>query len=408
MGNPIKSKRILLCLTGSIACYKAADLASKLCQMGALVDTILTQSAQQFITPLTLQSVTGRRAYIDTDLWGSEGHVLHVGLAHTADLLVIAPATANTIAKMAHGLAENLLSVTVLASRCPILVAPAMDGGMYSHSATQANLEILRERGITIIGPVEGHLASGLSGMGRMVEPATLIGHIRLLLAREGPFKARKIVVTAGGTQEPIDPVRIISNRSSGKQGFALAQAALDLGAEVDLITAPVHLETPVGARQIEVGTTQEMLLAVRESTRQADTLLMAAAVADFQPTHASDQKIKKESGPPLVELKPTPDILKDIAKQKSKTGYPKVTVGFAAESQKLIENAAAKLASKHLDFIVANDITAGDAGFAAETNRVSLLNAKGEIENLPLMSKYEVAEVVLDRVLAILQEQGL
>ncbi len=407
MGNPIHSKRILLGLTGSIACYKGADLASKLSQMGALVDTLLTQSAQQFISQLTMQSVTGRRAYTDSDLWGSEGHVLHIGLAHNADLLVVAPATANTLAKMAQGLADNLLSVTALAARCPVLVAPAMDGGMYSHPATQANLETLRGRGVILLGPVEGHLASGQSGLGRMVEPAELVGHIRWVLARGGPLEARKIVVTAGGTQEPIDPVRVISNRSSGKQGFALAQAALDLGAEVDLITGPVDLDAPVGARRVNVRTTEEMLSAVRESTIRADALLMAAAVADFKPSLSSDQKIKKESGPPLVELVPTSDILRDIAEQKSKTGYPKITVGFAAESQKLIEYAGVKLASKRLDFIVANDITAGDAGFAADTNRVSLLDAQGEIENLPLMSKYEVAEAVLERVLAILQELG-
>lgn len=407
MGNPIHSKRILLGLTGSIACYKGVDLASKLSQMGALVDTLLTQSAQQFISQLTMQSVTGRRAYTDSDLWGSEGHVLHIGLAHNADLLVVAPATANTLAKMAQGLADNLLSVTALAARCPVLVAPAMDGGMYSHPATQANLETLRGRGVILLGPVEGHLASGQSGLGRMVEPAELVGHIRWVLARGGPLEARKIVVTAGGTQEPIDPVRVISNRSSGKQGFALAQAALDLGAEVDLITGPVDLDAPVGARRVNVRTTEEMLSAVRESTIRADALLMAAAVADFKPSLSSDQKIKKESGPPLVELVPTSDILRDIAEQKSKTGYPKITVGFAAESQKLIEYAGVKLASKRLDFIVANDITAGDAGFAADTNRVSLLDAQGEIENLPLMSKYEVAEAVLERVLAILQELG-
>lgn len=407
MGNPIKSKRILLGITGSIACYKAADLASKLSQMGALVDTLLTQSAQQFITPLTMQSVTGRKAYTDADLWGQEGHVLHIGLAYNADLLVIAPATANTLAKMAQGLADNLLSVTALAVRCPLVVAPAMDGGMYSHPATQANLDTLRKRSVTIVGPLEGHLASGQSGVGRMVEPYELLGHIRLVLAREGPLKKRKIVVTAGGTLEPIDPVRVISNRSSGKQGFALAQAALDLGAEVDLIAGPVQLETPVGARRINVNTAEEMLSAVREATRQADALLMAAAVADFKPIQVSEQKIKKESGPPRVELEPTPDILTEIAEQKSISGYPKVTVGFAAESQKLIVNAGVKLTSKKLDLIVANDITREDAGFAAETNLVSLLTAQGDVENLPLMSKYEVAEVVLERVRALLQDKG-
>ena len=406
MGNPIQSKRILLGLSGSIACYKAADLASRLSQMGGLVDAVLTQSALQFITPLTIQSVTSRRAYIDADLWGSEGHVLHIGLAHSADLLVIAPATANTLAKIALGIADNLLSLAALAARCPLLVAPAMDGGMYSHPATQANLDILRQRGVRIAGPAEGHLASGQSGVGRMMEPSEILGQARLALAQGGRLQGRKIVVTAGGTQEPVDPVRVLSNRSSGKQGFALAQAALDLGARVDLIAAPVPLETPAGARRIDVRTAEEMLSAVSDSVRDADALLMAAAVADFKPALRSEQKIKKDSGPPLLELAPTPDILQMVADQKAKTGYPRLSVGFAAESQQLIENARAKLAAKRLDLIVANDITAHDAGFSADTNRVSLLNARGEIESLALMSKYEVAEAVLERVIAILPKQ--
>ena len=407
MGNPIKTKRILLGITGSIACYKAADLASKLSQMGALVDAILTQSALQFITPLTLQSVTGRRVFTDSDLWDREGHVVHIGLAHNADLLVIAPATANTLAKIALGIADNLLSVAALAAPCPMLVAPAMDGGMFTHPATQANLEILRQRGAIIVGPAEGHLASGQLGVGRMVEPVDLLGHIRLALARGGLLQGRKIVVTAGGNQEPVDPVRVLSNRSSGKQGFALAQAALDLGAKVDLIAGPVCLETPVGARRMDVLTAEEMLSAVLESTPQADALIMAAAVADFKPARSASEKFKREAGPPRLELIPTPDILAAVADRKAKTGYPKVTVGFAAESQKVIESAGAKMRSKRVDIMVANDITALDAGFGADTNRVTLLDSRGEVESLPLMSKYEVAEAVLERVLAVLREQG-
>jgi len=400
MKNPVQDKHIILGVTGSIAGYKAADLASKLAQAGGLVDVILTAAAQQFITPLTFQSVTGRRAYTDADLWGSEGHVQHIGLGKDAELLVIAPASANTLAKLAHGIADNLLSLTALAATCPILIAPAMDGGMFSHPATQANLELLRQRKVEVVGPAEGHLASGLVGIGRMVETEQLLGHIRYLLARDGPLRGRRIVVTAGGTQEPIDPVRSITNRSSGKQGFALAQAALDLGASVTIIAGSTGLAAPVGALRVDVRTAQEMLEAVMAAVQQADALVMAAAVADFRPAAPAGQKIKKEAGVPEIHLAPTPDILAAVAGTKGQTGWPRVTVGFAAESQSLIENATAKLVAKKLDMIVANNIGSGDAGFAVDTNRVTLLFADGRREDLPLMEKVQVAGLVMDYVL--------
>jgi phosphopantothenoylcysteine decarboxylase/phosphopantothenate--cysteine ligase len=406
MTNPLKDKRILLGVTGSIACYKSADLASKLSQAGALVDVILTTAATQFITPLTFQAVTGRRAYVEADLWGSEGHVLHIGLARAADILVIAPASANTLAKLAHGLADNLLTLTGLAVHCPVLVAPAMDGGMYNHPATQANLDLLRQRGVIIVGPAEGHLASGLSGPGRMVEPQELFGHIRLRLSRNGPMQGRKVVVTAGGTQEAIDPVRVIANRSSGKQGFALAQAALDLGAEVTLIAAATSLPTPIGAHRVDVRSAQEMRDAVLQAIPEADVLLMAAAVADFRPVSVANQKIKRESATLEITLEPTPDILQEVARYKSEHGFPRVSVGFAAESQHLLDNARAKLQKKKLDLIAANDITAPNAGFAVDTNRVTLLDAQGGVEPLPLMSKDDVAEVILHRVIQLLAER--
>lgn len=399
MATPFQNKQLILGVTGSIAAYKAADLASKLAQAGSLVDVILTASALQFITPLTFQSVTGRRAYTDADLWGSEGHVQHIGLGKGADLLVVAPASANTLARLAHGLADNLLTVTALAARCPLLVAPAMDGGMFSHPATQANLQTLRERGAIVVGPAEGHLASGLVGVGRMVEPFDLLGHIRLALGGAGPLKGVKVVVTAGGTQEPIDPVRAITNRSSGKQGFALAQAALDLGAEVVLIAGPVNWPTPAGARRVDVRTAEEMLQAVLAAIPGAGALVMAAAVADFRPAEPAENKIKKERGVPQIRLTNTPDILSQVTDQQSQSGWPKLTVGFAAESQGLLENARAKLQAKRLDMIVANDITAADAGFGVDTNRVTLLYANREPENLPLMSKAGVAETVMQRV---------
>ncbi|HEX7976091.1 MAG TPA: bifunctional phosphopantothenoylcysteine decarboxylase/phosphopantothenate--cysteine ligase CoaBC [Anaerolineales bacterium] len=410
MPNPLHNKHILLGVTGSIACYKAADLASKLAQAGAQVDVILTQAALKFVTPLTFQSVTGRRAYTDADLWGSEGHVQHISLGKSADLLVIAPASANTLAKLATGIADNLLTVTALAAggrrepACPLLVAPAMDGGMFAHPATQANLETLRLRGAAIAGPGSGHLASGLAGIGRMLEPSELLGRVRWLLSRGGALAGKKFVVTAGGTQEPIDPVRVVANHSSGKQGFALAQAAMDYGAEAVLVAGVASLPEPVGVRRVDVRTAEEMRRAVLAELPQADVLIMAAAVADFRPAAPAKEKIKKESGVPEIRLERTPDILAAVAAYKAETGRPFITVGFAAESQSLLENAQAKLRAKQLDFIVANDISAADAGFSVDTNRVTLLYAGGQTETLPLLSKAEVAETVLERVTDLLK----
>ncbi len=395
----VQGKRIILGLTGSIAAYKGAEIASQLTQMGALTDVILTPAAEKFVTPLTLQSVTGRRAYTEADLWGGEAHVLHVGLGHSADVLVVAPCTANTIASLAHGLADNLLTITALSASCPVLIAPAMDGGMLDHPATQENLAKLRERGAVIVGPAEGHLASGLSGKGRLLEPAEIIGHIRQLLGRNGPLAGRKIVVSAGGTQEPLDPVRVLTNRSSGKQGYALAQAALDLGATVTLVTAPTALNAPVGACVVAVESAQQMLEAVSEACSGADALIMAAAVADFRPKATARDKLKTRDGVPHLELEATEDILKSLAAARR----PRLVVGFAAESRDLLDNAAEKLKSKKLDLIVANDISAKDSGFGSDTNRVTLIYSTGKSEPLPLAGKAEVAEAILDRVASLL-----
>lgn len=403
MRTPFQDKHLILGVTGSIACYKAADLASKLTQSGAQVDVILTASALQFVTPLTFQSVTGRRAYTDQDLWGNEAHILHVGLGHANDLFIVAPATANTLAKLANGIADNLLTVSALASQAPLLVVPAMDAGMYGHPATQANVEVLRRRGAILLGPAEGHLASGLAGVGRMVEPIEILGQIRHILSRGGELDGCRVIVTAGGTHEPIDPVRAITNRSSGKQGFALAQAALDRGAEVSLIATVTGQPVPWGARLIEVRTAQEMLAAVIAEAEGADALLMAAAVADFKPAVTAKNKIKKEDGIPEIRLERTIDILAEIASFRQKTGYPRRVVGFAAESQQLLDNARQKMERKKLDMIVANDISASDAGFAVDTNRVTLLHADGRQEPLALMSKAEVAEAVMERLVRML-----
>ena len=395
-------KHILLGVTGSIAGYKSADIASKLAQAGAQVDVLITGAGEKFVTPLTFQSVTGHRAYTEQDLWGNEAHVLHVSFGKTADLLVIAPCTAHTIAKLAHGLADNLLTVTALAAECPLVIAPAMDGGMYYHPTTQENVAKLKASGAIFIGPAEGHLASGLTGKGRMVEPAEIIGHLRIVLGRNGILAGKKIVITAGGTQEAIDPVRVITNHSSGKQGYALAQAALDSGADVCLITAPTALTPPVGARVIKVTSVQEMLNAVLAES--ADALIMAAAAADFRPVQTAKDKLKKRDGVPQIKLEAAPDILKTVASSQQRKKRFQVVVGFAAESRDLLENASEKLESKKLDLIVANNISEDDAGFAVETNRVTLLFANGVRENLPLMSKVEVAEKIIEHISKLLE----
>jgi phosphopantothenoylcysteine decarboxylase/phosphopantothenate--cysteine ligase len=400
----LTGKRIILGVTGSIAAYKAATLASRLTQGGAQVDVIMTEAATRFVAPLTFQALTGRPVY--TTMWQTETggglgtHIAHVGLAHQADLLLIAPATAQTIARVALGLADDLLSVTALAARCPILIAPAMDAGMYENPATQQHVESLRARGVYFAGPGIGRMASGLEGLGRFLEPEEIIGHCRQVLGLTGPLSGRQVVVTAGPTREPLDPVRFISNYSSGKQGFALAQAAVDYGARVTLISGPVSLPTPVGVQRVDVEQARQMLEAVlahATGERQADALIMCAAVGDFRPARPAQHKIKKgedirPDSPLQIELEENPDILLEVSKQPRR---PRVTVGFAAESHDLIAHAQAKLTRKKLDLIVANDITAADAGFMAETNRVVFITPEG-VEELPLMYKEEVAARVI------------
>jgi len=405
----LKDKHILLGVAGGISAYKACTLASHLTQARAAVDVVMTEAATRFVAPLTFEALTGRPVY--TDLWDAPGeglptHIAHIGLAHAADLLVIAPVTANTMAKLAQGIADNLLTALVLAASCPVLVAPAMDVGMWAHPATQANAATLRERGVHFAGPARGRMASGLEGKGRMMEPDEILGHARWVLGRTGRLAGRRVVVTAGPTREPLDPVRFLSNPSSGRQGFALAQAALDRGAQVTLVSGPTHLSTPVGAERVDVASAQEMHEAVMLAVEQADVLLMAAAVADYGPAKAAAQKIKKGKDDLNLRLVRTRDILSAVAVRWAETRSPRVVVGFAAESQDLIENARAKLAAKNLDLIVANDVTAPDAGFAADTNRVVTLGRGGDLEELPLMSKGAVAEAILDRVESLLTEE--
>ncbi len=396
MSSLLENKRIVLGVAGGIACYKAADLASKLTQEGAQVDVVMTRSAVQLISPLTFSSLTHRPAV--TEMFGpaSSQAIRHISLAHEADILVIAPATAHVIARLAHGLADDLLTTTALATRAPILVAPAMDAHMYENPATQENVETLRKRGIAIAGPARGRMASGQVGLGRMVEVPELMEHIAIVLGRSGDLAGRRIVVTAGGTQEPIDPVRVVTNRSSGRMGYAIARAARDRGASVTLVAAPTALPDPAGVETVHVVTAEEMRAAVASAVRNCDALLMAAAVADYRPAESSPQKMKRGADAWTLEMVRTSDILAEARGDF-------IRVGFAAETENLVANARKKLAAKGLHLIVANDVTDPEGGFSSENNRVTLIDAEGHAEALPLMPKYDVAHRVLDRVAGLI-----
>ena len=401
----LADKRILLGITGGVAVYKAAFLASRLTQAGALVDVVMTEAATRLVAPLTFQAVTQRAVY--TDVFevtpGPEPgqvQIPHIALAKAADLLLIAPATGNTLAKLAHGLADNLLTNLALASRAPLLLAPAMESDMWAHPATQANVAILLERGATLVGPAAGHLASGAAGVGRMSEPEEILEMARVVLGRGGDLAGRRVVVSAGGTREAIDPVRFVSNRSSGKMGYALALAARDRGAQVTLVTAPTSLGEPAGVETIHVESAAEMRDAILRTSQGADALVMAAAVADYRPVEMAAQKIKKTGDQLALQLARTDDILAEVARLRQSGRGPRVTVGFAAETENLLANARQKLQRKGLDLIAANDVSAADAGFSVDTNRVTLLSGDGSQEPLPLMSKDEVAHAIWDRVL--------
>ena len=394
-----ENRNVVLGVTGSIAAYKSVDIASKLTQKGLAVDVVMTKAACEFVTPLTFRSITHRP--VVTDMWelSSEFSVEHVALAEKADVVVIAPATANTIAKLAVGIADEMLTATVLATRAPVILAPAMDIGMYNNAITQENLSRLRSRGFIIVGPGYGRMASGLVGIGRLAENTEIMGAIFQVLGKEGTLADKQIVVSAGGTREPVDLVRYIGNRSSGKMGYALAEAARDQGAIVTLVTSVTELPPPAGVEIMQVETAHEMRDAVLKATEAADALIMAAAVADYRPASMADGKIKRESETLTLELVKTTDILGEVRGDIIK-------VGFAAESADLISRATEKLQRKQLDFIAVNDITAEDSGFGTETNRVTLIDKEGNIEPLPLMLKYEVALCILERVSVLLSQQ--
>ena len=394
----LNDKTVLLGVTGGIAVYKAADLASKLTQDGARVKVIMTDAATRFVAPLTFHTLTHTGVITDMFTAPTEYNETHISLSEAADAVVVAPATANTIAKIASGMADNMLTSVVLATRAPVIIAPAMNVNMWENPITQENINRLKARGFIIVEPGYGRLASGKMGYGRLADIEVILDTIRQVLGGKGDLGGRRLVVTAGGTQEPVDPVRHIGNRSSGKMGYALAEAARDRGAGVTLISAPTSLPDPAGIEVIHVQTARQMKEAVAKAVSKADALIMAAAVADYQPKSTAKSKIKKDADTMTLELVKTPDILAEVQGDF-------IRVGFAAESEDVVANARKKLDKKKLDLIIANDITAAGSGFGADTNKVTIIDKNGKVENLPLLTKREVADKILDKVAEILEK---
>jgi len=402
MPRVLEGKTVVLGLSGGIACYKAVDLVRELTRCGASVHVIMTAAAQQFITPLTLQTLSGHPVATDTFDLSQESEIGHIRLADCADVVVIAPATANIIGKLACGLGDDLLTTVLLATRAPVVVAPAMNVHMYENVIVQANLERLRGHGFRIVEPEAGFLACGYEGKGRLPDAAVLVAEIERAVSAPD-LRGERVLVTAGPNREPVDPVRFISNRSTGKMGFAVAAAAWRRGADVTLIAGPTSLPTPHGVRRLDVVTAEDMRRAVVAELGHTTMLFMAAAVADYRPARIAPQKLKKGSGRLLLELDRTVDILAEIAPRKGRC----LVVGFAAETEHVAANAERKLAEKQLDMIVANDVGATDTGFAVDTNAVLIIDRSGARETVPLMSKAEVADRILDRVAALKQAAG-
>lgn len=400
----LQGKKIVLGVTGGIAVYKAVDLVSRLRKAGCEVRVVMTEHAQQFVTPLTFKEISGNA--VATSMWNAnqEFNVEHIALANWADVFLVAPATANILAKMACGIADDLLSTTLLAAQAPIVVCPAMNTGMYQNPATQENIAKLQERGVTVMPPAVGHLACGTSGPGRLPEPQQIVEFMSAFFAgREGDLRGLRVLVTAAGTREPIDPVRYVGNRSSGKMGYAVAQMAAERGADVLLISGPSALAAPPNVRVVNVETTNEMLEACLAAYGDVDIVIKAAAVADYRPRDVADQKIKKKTDDALtVVMDKNPDILKTLGAKKER----QVLVGFAAETQNLLANAREKVVKKNLDMIVANDVTAAGAGFNSDTNIVKFLFANGDVRELEQMPKVDVANRILDEAIRIRNER--
>lgn len=393
----LSGKTVLLGITGGIAAYKMANVTSALRKTGAEVHCILTQNATQFITPLTFETLSNNRCIVDTFDRNFQYDVAHVSLAKKADVILIAPATANVIAKLAHGLADDMLTTTVLAARCPKLIAPAMNTAMLENPATQENLATLRRYGFTVIEPATGMLACKDVGSGKLPEPEVLCEEIYRVIAREKDLQGLHITVTAGPTQESLDPVRFLTNHSSGKMGYAIAREAMLRGADVTLISGPVALKAPLGVKLVNITTAQEMLEGVQAALPQTDVLVMAAAVADYRPTVVADQKMKKGEGDMSIPLERTGDVLGWVAQNR----HPGLFVcGFSMETEHMLENSQKKLSKKKLDMIVANNLKTQGAGFGVETNVVTLIT-QDWVEELPLLGKDEVAGKLLTAIAA-------
>jgi phosphopantothenoylcysteine decarboxylase/phosphopantothenate--cysteine ligase len=396
----VQGRRLVLCVTGGIAAYKVAHVARDLALMGADVRVVMTRNAQHFVGPQTFAALTGNP--VSTEVFGAGADVPHVELARGADLVVVAPATANAVAKMALGIADDLFSATVLTARCPILIAPAMHTEMWEHPATQVNVRALLERGVMVIGPEAGALSSGDEGPGRMSEPDDIVTAVAELLSHGSQLAGSRILVTAGGTQEPIDPVRFIGNRSSGMMGFKIADEAARRGAKVTLVAGPTNLLPPAGVNVVRVKTAEEMREAVLAEAPVADAIVKAAAVADFRPEAHTDRKLKKAEGPPNVTLVPTPDILAELGADPGLRKAGGVLVGFAAETEpdprKLADLARSKLASKGADVIVANDVSSPDSGFEVPTNRAVIADRRG-VTDVGLVTKTQLAKAVMDEI---------
>ncbi len=392
----LKDKKILLGVTGGIAAYKAVEIVSRLRKAGAEVRVIMTKEAQEFVTELTFREITGQPVAVD--MWSKVTHwnVEHIALAAWADLVLLAPATANTLAKAAYGIADDMLTTTLLAVCAPIFFAPAMNSNMYENPATQENIQRLCARGWHMIDPASGHLACGTDGVGRLPEPVAIVDAIDAFFATAESLRGKRILVTAAGTIEPIDPVRYIGNRSSGKMGYAIAIEARNRGAEVVLVSGPSALTEPQGVRVVPVETAAQMRSAVLKEFVTSDIVIKAAAVADYRAKEIAANKIKKNEDTLTLILEKNPDILQELGSKKQ---AGQILVGFAAETQNLLDFARQKLEKKNLDFIVANDVTRPDAGFNTETNLIKILSRDGGIEEFPLMSKKDLAGIILDRV---------
>ncbi len=395
----LEGKRILLGVTGGIAAYKSVEIVSRLRKSGAEVDVVMTDSATEFVSPLTFRSISARPVYTKMFTEPKTWDIEHISLAQRADAVLVAPATANILAKMALGIADDFLSTVLLAVNAPILLAPAMNHAMYHHPATQKNLEILKGRRVHFIGPDQGFQACGTEGDGRMSEPAEIIAYLEGLFENKGIMKGQKVLVTAGGTREPLDPVRYIGNFSSGKMGYAVAQAFAEAGAQVTLVSAPADLSVPTGVKVLRVITAEDMYREVLKIYEEQDIVIKAAAVADYRPAILNKQKMKKKGESLILELVPNPDILAALGKGKRH----QFLVGFAAETENILKNGLGKMKKKNTDMLVVNDVTASGAGFGTDTNIVSFLFKDGKRKDLPIMSKHQIARQMVQEI-AILQ----